>query len=295
LASRLSRPVREAAAVTQRIAGGDLASRMPAADERIDEFKALSTSINAMADSLQRAQQQQRQFLLSVSHDLRTPLTSIRGYADAIAEGAADNVHHAAEVIQTEAARLERLVGDLLDLARLDSRRFSYEPRTVDVADVIGRAVESFRPEMTAAGLELSAWLPDDHHPLVQADPDRLSQILSNLLENASRYAARRVEVGVRTDEPGVVLWVVDDGPGIAPADLPRVFEPHFSVDTGGPKDGPDTVRRQGTGLGLAIVAELAAAMGGEVWAESPVTPDGGTRLSVRFPSAPSAVGERRF
>jgi two-component system sensor histidine kinase BaeS len=263
---------------------------MPAAEGGETEFTALAASINEMADSLQRARQQQRQFLLSVSHDLRTPLTSIRGYADAIAEGATDDVPRAVGVIRAEAARLERLVGDLLDLARIDARRFSFSPRTVDVAEVVQGSVESFRHEAAAAGLVIDPSLPDDHHPLVLADPDRLAQILGNLIENAARYAAHRVEVGARTDGMRVVLWVVDDGPGIAPTDLPRVFEPHFSADT----TSRGGTRARGTGLGLAIVSELAAAMGAAVHAESPVNSQGGTRLSVWFAAAPAPAPATR-
>jgi signal transduction histidine kinase len=285
LASRFSRPLREAVAVTEKIAGGDLESRVPATHGRETELAALAASINAMADSLERARQQQRQFLLSVSHDLRTPLTSIRGYADAIAEGATADVPRAVAVIRAEADRLERLVGDLLDLARLDARRFSFSPHTVDVAEVVRGSVESFRHEAATAGLTIRALLPDATSPMVQADPDRLAQILGNLIENAARYAASRVDVGARTEGGRVVLWVVDDGPGIPPGDLPRVFEPHFSADTTSPTDNRTRV---GTGLGLAIVAELASAMGAAAQAESPVTPQGGTRLSVWFAAAPS-------
>jgi len=282
LARRVTRPLVEAVDTTRRIAAGDLEARIPVRPRDVPELDALAVSINSMGESLERARAQQRQFLLSVSHDLRTPLTSIRGYADAIADGTADDVPAALEVISAEARRLDRLVGDLLDLARLDARRFSLEMAPVDVGDLVARAVEGFGPDATARSLELSTTLPADGTWVV-TDGDRLRQVLSNLIENAFKFARHHVAVGARGDPGAVVLWVVDDGPGIAPDDLPRVFEPHFRSDRSGSG-------RSGTGLGLAIVAELAAAMGGGVWAESPVSATGGTRMVVQIPVAAPAL-----
>lgn len=282
LANRFGRPLETAAAATQRIAAGDLATRIPVSPGDMPEFGALATSINAMGDSLARARDQQRQFLLSVSHDLRTPLTSIRGYADAVADGTTDDVTGAVRIIALEARRLERLVQDLLDLARLDAQRFSFQPGYVDVNEVVGRALDRFRPEATAASVTLSRVRPTDHPLWAVTDPDRLLQVLSNLLENALRFARSSIGLGARTETGQVVVWVDDDGPGIDAGDLPRVFEPHFSSDRVGS-------RRSGTGLGLTIVAELASAMGGGARAESPVGPDGGTRMVIWLPAATGA------
>jgi len=279
LANRFARPLETAAAATQRIAGGDLETRIPVSPSDMPEFGALATSINTMGDSLARARDQQRQFLLSVSHDLRTPLTSIRGYADAVADGTTDDVTGAVRIIAVEARRLERLVQDLLDLARLDTKRFSFKPGYVDVRDVVDRALDRFRPEAAAASIELSRVRPFGDPLWAVTDPDRLLQVLSNLLENAFRFARSSIALGARTEAGQVIVWVDDDGPGISPGDLPRVFEPHFTSDRAGS-------RRSGTGLGLTIVAELATAMGGGVRAESPVGPDGGTRMVVWVPAA---------
>ncbi len=155
LASRFSRPLVTAADVTGRIAGGDLQARMPGSRDDLPEFAALADSIDTMADSLERARLQQRQFLLSVSHDLRTPLTSIRGYAEAIAEGATDDVMGAVDVIRSESLRLERLVRDLLDLARLDAQRFSFSITTLSVDHVLDAATTSFANQAAQAGLAL--------------------------------------------------------------------------------------------------------------------------------------------
>src|SRR5213078_4532728 len=126
-----TRPLREAQDATRRISAGDLTTRLPVAKPGAkDELTSLAESINAMAESLERSKGLERQFLLSVSHDLRTPLTSIRGYAEALAERKA-KPGHAAAVILSEARRLERLVGDLLELAKLDARRFSLDMRAI--------------------------------------------------------------------------------------------------------------------------------------------------------------------
>jgi len=277
LASRFSRPLVTAAQTTERIAGGDLDARMARSPHDMEEFASLADAINAMGDRLRGARQQQRQFLLSVSHELRTPLTSIRGYADALAEGATDDVAGAVAIIGTEARRLDRLVQDLLDLARLDARRFSLQAAPLDAGRAAATATERLAPEAAAAGVALSLAVAEQGPLAVITDPDRLDQMLSNLVENALRYARSQIEVGARAEDGRVVLWVDDDGPGIPAADLDRVFTPHFSSDRSG-------ARRSGTGLGLAIVAELAGAMGGGARAESPLSADGGTRMVVWLP-----------
>ncbi len=277
LSNRFTRPLRRADRVTREIADGDLGARMETGPGDMPEIASLSASINAMGDSLDRARQQQRQFLLSVSHDLRTPLTSIAGYAEAIAEGAVEDTGGAARVIMAEAGRLDRLVQDLLDLARLDARRFSLRPERLDVARHVGAVVDSFTPSAAGAGLALVGRLPGPGELWLRADPDRLAQLLSNLVENACRYARARVTVSAGAEGDEAVIAVADDGPGIAPDDLDRVFERHFSSDRRDPG-------RAGTGLGLAIVAELAAAMGGSVRAGSTATAGGGTTMTLRLP-----------
>jgi signal transduction histidine kinase len=281
LANRFSRPLVVAAKATQRIAEGAFDTRIPVAPHDLAEFAALAGSINAMADGLARARDQQRHLLLSVSHDLRTPLTSIAGYAEALGDGTATDVEAASAVIGAEARRLERLVQDLLDLARLDARRFSLERARVDVADVVRRSAERFSPEAAGATVSLTADAPGDALWAL-ADGDRLAQILANLVENALKFARSSIVLGARAERDQVVVWVDDDGPGISAEDLPHVFEPHFTSDRA-------AGRARGTGLGLAIVAELAAAMGGGSRADSPIGTSGGTRMVVWLPLAPAA------
>jgi signal transduction histidine kinase len=271
LARRITRPLADAEAATRRIAAGDLSVQVPVEDSE-PELASLARSINAMAAALDRSRRAERQFLMSVSHDLRTPLTSIRGFAEAITDGAARDTKRAARVITAESRRLERLVGDLLDLARLDARRFTLDTREVDVADVVVDTAEGFRQTIEAEGLILRL---DASSPLpLRADPERLAQVVANLVENALTYARSTIDVRVAPSGPDhVEIAVVDDGPGIPADELPRIFERLYRSDrtTGG--------RRVGTGLGLAIVAELVELMEGEVAARSEA--DGGTRLTV--------------
>jgi two-component system sensor histidine kinase BaeS len=282
LARRLTRPLVEASAVTKRIASGELSARVLTQPGEYPELTSLGQSINSMAERLEGGRDRERQLLLSVSHDLRTPLTSIRGYAEAIQEGVAPDVVGAAGVIVGESQRLERLVADLLDLARLGADRLSLHIGPTDIAFVVATAVEAFRPQATSGGKALSVSVPEPG-VLVAADPDRLAQVVANLVENSLAFATKSVTVrvvpppGVRAGQAGGVLVLVeDDGPGIAAADLERVFDRFYQADRG-------VAARRGLGLGLAIVAELMRAMGGRVRAESPIGAGGGTRMVVEL------------
>ncbi len=190
-----------------------------------------------------------------------------------MAEGRAPDPVHAGSIITAEARRLERLVGDLLELAKLDARRFSLDMRATDVAEVVSDTTEGFRPAAERAGVALDVDLGDDGRigapPLAAADPDRLAQVVANLVENALKFATSRISVSVAE---GLSVAVDDDGPGIATGDLAHVFEPFY-------QSARAPAREVGSGLGLAIVSELAAAMGGSVRAEPLAA--GGTRVVV--------------
>ena len=221
-------------------------------------------------------------------------MTSIRGFAEAIQDGAIDDTDQAADVIIAEARRLERLVGDLLDLTKLEAHQMSISLRPTDAAEVVadhrrgvpsGRSEErSCRSTSTSATTRTALGRPAAS---VAADPDRLAQLLANLIENAITYADTVVAVGLTSyPEAGVCLITVDDdGPGIAEArPEPRVR----TLLPGRPRAQPSS----GSGLGLAIVAELAAAMGGSVRAESPLGPSGGSRFVVTLGYWRGAVPE---
>ena len=285
LARRLVRPLAAVEATARVLASGDLSARVALSDRTEDEIAEVANALNVMAAQLEAARGSERAFLLSVSHDLRTPLTSIRGYAEALADGTLDGEdpqarRRAADVIMSESRRLERLVRDLLDLSRLDSHQFSLHPQAVDAGLVVRDAVEAFRPHADELGIALTVRDPSAMAaaPVVaDLDPERLGQIVANLVENALKYARRTVDVGVTRSAstsatPGTVtITVSDDGPGIPPAVADRVFERLY---TG--RDGPG--RSIGTGLGLAIVRELAATMGGTARVDPT---DAGTRFVV--------------
>ena len=280
LVRRLTRPLQAMERTARAIAAGDLDARvaLPDAD---DELAAVGHAIDTMAAELGRHRVLERAFLMSISHDLRTPLTSIRGYAEAVAEGAADDEEsrrRAATIIEAEARRLERLVADLLELARLDAREWVLHPGPVDVAEVVRHGAMALEPAAREAGLQLV--VAGDPGPVTAiADAERLAQVVANLIENALKYAASTVEVATRTAAAGEVeIGVADDGPGIDPEDLPRVFERLYTS-----RRQPG--RKVGTGLGLAIVRELVSAMGGRVGVGR--TPEGGTRFVVTLAAAP--------
>jgi signal transduction histidine kinase len=289
MSRRIARPLVEAVAATERIAGGDLHSRVPERPGDYGELSTLARSINTMAQNLQDSRARERDLLLSVSHDLRTPLTSIRGFAEAITDGAAEDTAQAAGVITAEARRLERLVGDLLELTKLEASQLSITMRPTDVAEVAATTTEGFRPLAERAGIRLAVQLPSGAdgagRAVAGADPDRLAQLLANLIENAISFARTTVAVSVWAPAPAdrhVSVTVDDDGPGIPADELSRVFQRFYRTDRG--------PRRQiGSGLGLAIVAELASAMGGTVRAQSPTGAEGGTRFVVSLARSPGA------
>jgi two-component system sensor histidine kinase BaeS len=278
LARRMTRPIAAMETTAGRIAAGDLSARVDVEHMPHDELGELAAAINTMGEELQSAQGHERAFLLSVSHDLRTPLTSIRGYAQAIGDGTIedrDEQLRAAEVISAEARRLQRLVADLLDLARLDAHQFSLAPRPIDAREVIGETVTAFQPQAADIGLTL-AFAAAGPVP-VTADPERLAQIVANLVENALKFATTSVTVAVVLDHGVAELTVDDDGPGINPNDLPHVFERLYTS-----RAVPG--RAVGTGIGLAIVHELAVTMGGGARVE--LVGSTGTRFVVTIPAS---------
>jgi signal transduction histidine kinase len=285
LGHRIARPLQQTEAVTRLIATGDLEARVPVTAQEWPELVSLANSVNQMAASLARAQGTQRQFLMSVSHDLRTPLTSIRGFAEALSDGATTDITYAAGVIGSSARRLERLVTDLLELAKLESGAFSLHTVTLDLSDVVGEAAQAFEPAANGLGLSIELETAGNGEVLCVADPDRVGQVVANLVENALKFATSRVTVGTRrSGDSWLEAFVEDDGPGIPGADLERVFERLYQSRL-------SAGRELGSGLGLAIVDELVRAMGGRVRAESPTGPNGGTRVVLVLPAAATVPG----
>ncbi len=274
IAQQFTRPLRVATGAYRRIAAGDLTVRIGDRDRsasRKDEVGELLRTLDTMAEALDRARMQERQFLLSVSHDLRTPLTSIRGYAEALADGAAEPAR-SAEVIANEARRLERLVQDLLDLAKLEARQFTLNPKDVDLTDVVTDAADGFLPAAERVDVELALHVESDIRAHI--DRDRFAQVLANLIENALKYANKKVSVSLSTSQHNATVAIRDDGPGIATEDLPRVFDRSFTSDR-------RPTRQIGSGIGLAIVKELVETMHGTIRIE---TSSDGTAFLVTIP-----------
>ena len=268
LARSIARPVLRVARASSRLAEGR--DPEPLAIAGPTELQSLAASFNTMADQLRRARAAERSFLLSVSHELKTPLTAIRGYSEALDEGVL-TPQRAVKVIRTEAASLERLITDLINLARLDQQRFDIHPRTVDLADVARESATRHAARARDLGVQLV--VESDPSALATADPDRLLQAVSNLIENALRCTPRGGKVALVAQQGK--LTVKDTGPGIAPDEVARAFERFFLYRR------YNGNRPVGTGLGLAIVRELAQAMGGEARVATSPT---GTEFTIALP-----------
>jgi two-component system OmpR family sensor kinase len=268
LARRISRPVDRVSAAARSLTRGTHPDPVPV--EGATEIATLAGAFNELAAQLRHAQEAERNFLLSVSHELKTPLTAIRGYAEAVGDGAVDP-REAAATVASEARRLERLVRDLLDLAQMHRTDFNVHNSEIDLAEVADDAVRRYEQQAETFGVGLHA-VADGPAPAV-ADADRVLQVVSNLVENALRLTPPGGEVRV-VAAPGV-LRVEDTGPGLAEADTERAFERFYLHERYGLE------RKVGTGLGLAIVKELTLAMGGSVDVES--SPGALTVFTVRL------------
>jgi two-component system sensor histidine kinase BaeS len=266
VARSIARPIRRVAAATRALAADE--SHEPLSTRGTTELASLAQAFNQMTEQLAASRQAERDFLLSVSHELKTPLTAIRGYSEGLADGAFEP-EEAAQIISLEASRLERLVRDLLDLARMNRSEFSVRREPVDLAEVAREAVRRHEAAAREFGVTLTA---EGDETWVDADADRLLQVASNLIENALRETPAGGAVAVRA-EPDRLL-VTDTGAGIAPADLPHAFERFYLYDKA------DKDRPVGSGLGLAIVKQLATAMGGDVSVRSGAD---GTTFEVRL------------
>ena len=218
LARRITRPVARVAEASRDLASGRHPAPVPI--EGAAELETLAVSFNDLAEQLARAREAERSFLLSVSHELKTPLTSIAGYAEALRDGAV-GAEQAAETISVEAERLGRLVGDLLDLARMNRTDFAVHPSEIDLAEVAADVAARYRPQAEAFGVTL-ATSSEGPSPAI-ADADRVLQVVSNLVENALRLTPRGGEVRI-VAAPGCVR-VEDSGPGLAEEDREHAFE----------------------------------------------------------------------
>jgi signal transduction histidine kinase len=277
LSRRIATPVLELSKAADRIAQGHYDITLPDVPGS-GEVSHLSERFGEMAARLAEAEEQERNFLMSVSHELRTPLTAIRGHVEALREGLILDPAVEAEslaVIADEADRLERLVGDVLDLAKLDANRFTVLHEEVDMGRLVDQAYATFGEE--ARRREIDYHCDRDGAPVIVSDGDRVFQIVSNLLANAFRWTpdGGRVDLALSSDNGTVSVSVADNGPGIKPSDRERIFRPFWSRDGGG------------TGLGLAIARELAVALGGKIELDSEL--GAGSRFARELPLSPPA------
>jgi signal transduction histidine kinase len=275
LSRSVVRPVRRLAEASGRLAEGEAGVTVKPEGPR--ELRELAVSFNDMNAKLTKAQETEQAFLLSVSHELKTPLTSIRGYAEGIGDGTVEPDEGSA-VIGAESSRLERLVGDLLESGRMRKAAFTVRREAVDlpaVAEDVTRRYES-----TARDAGLTLLVNTEAGGSAVADHDRVLQVVSNLVENAIRCTPAPGTVTITT-APGAIT-VADTGRGLTSDDLPRAFERFYLYSRYG------TDRPVGTGLGLAIVKELTEAMGGGVSVSSAVGV--GTAFIVALPAVPPAT-----
>jgi two-component system sensor histidine kinase BaeS len=272
IARAVARPIARVSAASRALASGESPEPVPIAGP--PEVASLAVSFNHLADELRRTQDAERSFLLSVGHELKTPLTAIRGHAEALQDEVLAP-GPTAVVIEREARRLERLVGDLLDLARLRRRAFSVRAEQVDLEESALSAFERHDQAARSYGVELQVLA--EPGAVAIGDSDRVLQALSNLVENAVRSTPRGGTVRI-VARPGR-LEVVDDGPGLAEEDVPRAFERFYLYDR------YEGERRVGTGLGLAIVDQLAQAMGGSAEVRSEL--GAGATFAIVLPLSP--------
>jgi two-component system sensor histidine kinase BaeS len=288
LASRLARPLQHAAAAARALAGGrrDVGVR----PEGPAEVAEVADALNGLAAALARSEGRQRDFLLSISHELRTPLTAVSGHAEALADGVItgeQETREAGAVILSESQRLNRLVSDLLDLARLGADDFRIDLAPTDLAALVRAAEQVWRPRCAAEGIELRLELPASPLMIV-TDGGRVRQILDGLAENALRVAPQGAPIVFAAGPDPVyagfaILQVRDGGPGLTPEDCAVAFERSTLYER------YRGIRRVGTGLGLALVAGLAGALGGNAAAGR--APEGGAAFTIRLPfGSPSPI-----
>ncbi|HEY8059683.1 MAG TPA: ATP-binding protein, partial [Acidimicrobiales bacterium] len=271
LVGRALAPVAAMTGAADEITATDLDRRLPESEGR-DEIARLGRTLNAMLGRLADSRDRMSAFVADAAHELRSPVSSLRQHAEvALEHPDRTEVKDMAEVVRAESLRLQRLVDDLLLLARVDEGAPTRRDRAVDLDDAVAAAVARLRP-VTQVVIDTS----DVSGGQVIGDPSGLDRLVGNLLENAARHATARVEIALSEGDDGVTLTVDDDGPGIPAPDQRRIFERFVRLDESRSRDAG------GSGLGLAIVAAVASAHGATVAVGNSRL--GGARFRVLFP-----------
>ncbi len=277
LARTLTRPLREMTAAARSLARGDLGEQVEVRSQ--DEVGELAQAFNQMSHDLAQAEGRRRQLTADIAHDLRTPISIIQGHAEALRDGVLPPTPETFGLIHEETLRLNRMVEDLRTLSRAEAGELSLVRRPVAVGAFLEQTAAAQRPgageKEIALRLEAAGELPE-----IEVDADRMAQALNNLVDNALRHtpAGGTVTLAAGLVGDGVWIQVRDSGPGIAPEDLPHVFERFYRGDR---------ARRRhegGSGLGLAIARSIVEAHGGHIRAESPA--GGGAVITIDLPAA---------
>ena len=276
LARTLTRSLRELTRATQALAQGDLGQEVLIRSR--DELGELASSFNQMSADLARAKQLRRQMTADIAHDLRTPLAVIRGYTEALRDGDLPPTPETFQIMYQEAEHLNRLVDDLRTLSLVDAGELALNRQLVDPRELLDRTAAAHAPQAGQAGIELQVHASDDLPP-VNVDPERLAQVLGNLVTNAIRYTpgGGRITLTAGRHDDQVFLSVQDTGTGIAPQDLPRVFDRFFRGDSARQSHEGES------GLGLAIAKSLVELHEGTISAESRLGE--GSTFTVRLPA----------
>lgn len=264
LANGISKPLQQMAEVSRMLADGDYTA-IPVKGPK--EIKQLAKALNDMSKKVNLSQQSQREFIANVSHELKTPLTAIQGFAQAILDGAVqtpENLRQAATVIYTETSRMHRLVTDLLSLARLEAGTADLQRTPVDINLIAQTIVERSMLQATQMGIKLHTRLAEV--PTMIGDGDRLAQVISNLVDNALKFTPQGGKVVVETGMQAgwIEIRVIDTGQGVQPEDRSKIFERFYQVEKSR-KGGAG----HGVGLGLPIAKQIVQAHGGRIWVES--------------------------
>ena len=275
LASTISRPVRELTEGTKALAAGDLGHQVPV--RTADEIGQLAQSFNRMSADLAHSNQLRKQMTADIAHDLRTPLSVILGYSEALQDDKLPGTPEVYGAMHRQAKHLNRLIEDLRTLSLADAGQLSLQRRAVRPGDLLEHAAIAYLPQAEERGVQLS--VVADAAPAIAVDPDRLGQVIGNLVGNALRHTpdGGHIQLAATVAGPRVVLSVTDDGPGIPTADLPHIFERFYRGDKARVDDGA-------SGLGLAIARSLVEAHGGQIAVENVAT--GGARFTIALPLA---------
>lgn len=290
VARALTRRIGALSRAAHAMAEGDLSQRVPA--EAPDEVGDLARAFNHMAGrveglvaGLKHSEQLRRDLMAAIAHELRTPVTSIRGFAEALKDGVVpdDRRSRYYEIIHSESARLTRLIQDLFDLAKLEAGQLEMRMQPIDLAPWLREFAEAQRHRLEAAHVPLEVAVPAGARAPILADQQRLEQVLHNLIDNAARYSppGAPVQLSLEVSPAGVRVGVRDQGPGVAPEDAALLWERFYQGKDPGKRKG-------GAGLGLAIVRSIIAAHGGQVGLES--EPGRGACFWFTLPPAPSGL-----